>query len=306
MKISLILCTHNPRMDYLQRVLGALQGQSLSKSEWELLVIDNRSTDPLAQRLDLRWHPHGQVVREERVGLALARLCGIAHSRGEIIVFVDDDNVLDPAYLAECLNIAKDWSQLGTWGGAIVPEFEVQPPDHLRPHLKMLALREVTQPRWSNVWDCKDAEPWGAGLCVRRRAALAYRDFYEKSSIRIDGRSGKLLSAGEDSEINFVTCSLGLGMGVFPTLKVLHLIPERRLKEAYLAGIAQGLETSSILLFYKWGGKNPESPFSPLNVLRLAKHGLLERGLERRLYFAKYRGRIAATRILRSTGTKHK
>src|SRR5208337_1906590 len=99
MKISLILCTHNPRMDYLQRVLGALRGQSLSKSEWELLVIDNRSTDPLAQRLDLCWHPHGQVVREELVGLALARLCGIDHSRGEIIVFVDDDNVLDPAYL---------------------------------------------------------------------------------------------------------------------------------------------------------------------------------------------------------------
>ena len=300
MKTSLILCTHNPRMDYLQRALAALRDQTLPKSEWELLVIDNRSTDPLANRLNLGWHPQGRIVREEEIGLARARLCGIKESRGEVLVFSDDDNVLDPGYLAEGLRIAEAWPRLGAWGGSIVPEFEVQPPDHLRPHLKMLALREVTQPRWANVWDCKDAEPWGAGLCIRRRAALAYCDFYEKSRIRIDGRSGKLLSAGEDSEISFVTCSLGLGMGVFPSLKVVHLIPSRRLDEAYLAGIAQGLETSSILLFYKWGDNHPGSPFSPLNILRLLKHCLLKHGIERRLYVAKYRGRIAADKIIRS------
>ena len=304
MKLSLIICTHNPRGDYLQRVLGALQDQTLPKSEWELIVVDNHSDDPLANRVDLNWHPHGRTVREDKIGLSRARLRGIMESRGEVLVFADDDNVFDPGYLAESLSIGETWPQLGTWGGSIVPEFEVPPAHRLRPHLNMLALREVTHPRWSNVWNCKDAEPWGAGLCVRRRCALSYCDSYEKSDLRIDGRTGKLLSAGEDSEISFVACSLGMGMGVFPSLKVVHLIPARRLQDAYLAGVAQGLETSSVLLFYKWGGIRPGSPFSPLKIMRLLKHCLLDRGIERRLHVAQYLGQVAAARIIRSQAPK--
>jgi glycosyltransferase involved in cell wall biosynthesis len=305
MKISVIICTHNPRLDYLQRVLSALQSQTLPKSDWELLVIDNQSTEFLEKRVDLAWHPCGRVVREEKLGLALARLCGIAQSHGEILVFVDDDNVLAADYLSECRRIAQDWPQLGVWGGSIVPELEVQPRADLLPHLQYLALREVTQPRWSNVWDCKDAEPWGAGLCVRRPAALAYQRYYhQESHLLICGRAGTSLLSGEDSELCFVVCGMGLGMGLFPSLKVLHLIPKRRLTETYLARIAEGLETSSWLLFFKWAGRHPGPPFSPLSLLRLLKHFLLDRGIERRLYLAKYRGRLAAARIIRASDQK--
>ena len=146
MKISVSLCTHNPRMDYLNRVLLGCRNQTLPFSEWELLLIDNACTEPLAARFDIAWHPGGRIIREETLGLAYARLRGISKSRGEVLVFVDDDNVLNADYLAKSLRIAAEWPTLGAWGGSIAPEFEVSPPVHLMPYLKVLALREVTEP----------------------------------------------------------------------------------------------------------------------------------------------------------------
>jgi glycosyltransferase involved in cell wall biosynthesis len=97
--VSVIVCTHNPRQEYLTRVLAALRVQTLPTAGWELLVIDNASKEPVAGRFDLSWHPHGRHVREDELGLTPARLRWIAEARAELLVFVDDDNVLDPDYL---------------------------------------------------------------------------------------------------------------------------------------------------------------------------------------------------------------
>src|SRR5580658_6827083 len=95
-EITVIVCTHNPRPDYLRRVLDGLNGQSFPKDRWEFLLIDNASKTPLAGTWDLSWHPNGRHVREEELGLTPARLRGIRETAGQQIVFVDDDNILDP------------------------------------------------------------------------------------------------------------------------------------------------------------------------------------------------------------------
>src|SRR5712691_6902938 len=98
---SVIICTHNPRMDYLARVLTALKEQTRSKELWELLFIDNASDEPLAGRVYLSWQPNAKHVRETAIGLTSARIRGINESRGNLLVFVDDDNVLDRDYLEQ-------------------------------------------------------------------------------------------------------------------------------------------------------------------------------------------------------------
>src|ERR1700722_2249773 len=100
--VSVIICSHNPRENYLRRVLDALRAQTLPAQEWELLLVDNASTEPLAGRFDLSWHPNARHVREEKTGLTPARLRGIAEANGELLVFVDDDNVLRSDYLQAC------------------------------------------------------------------------------------------------------------------------------------------------------------------------------------------------------------
>ncbi len=300
MKVSVIICAFNPRMAALERVLAALRGQTLPLTDWELLLIDNASTEPLSQRVDLAWHPHARIVREDRLGVAIARARGFSESCGELVVMVDDDNVLDPGYLEQGLKIAAEWPQLGAWGGSCVPEFEVPPPEHLRPYLWLLALREVEEPRWTLQWSDQDAEPWGAGMCIRRRAALAYAEQQAHAPFRITGRTGNTFStgSGEDTEICYVVCSLGLGMGIFPSLRLVHMIPRQRLDEQHLVRIAESVNISSMLLFLKWAGQRPASPFAPLALSRLVKGLLFRRGVDRRMAWATYHAKVVVRRII--------
>jgi glycosyltransferase involved in cell wall biosynthesis len=264
---SVVICTHNSRADHLDRTLDALRRQTLPLQDWELLLVDNASKIPLASGRDLSWHPNARHVLETQLGLSRARAQGIAEAAADLIVFVDDDNVLNETYLVETLRIARDCPFLGAWGaGCIQGEFEVEPLESLR---SWLPVRESAVPRWSNLAGSyllgespDEAIPWGAGLCIRRELAIAYREFCDQSSIYITDRHGASLVGGGDTEIAFVCCSRGLGVGVFPELKLTHLIPRHRVSDQYLARFAEGTCLSNTLLRYNWQHKAPHSPFS--------------------------------------------
>src|SRR5437867_3346180 len=66
--ISVIVCTHNPRRDYLDRTLAALAAQTFRKDRWDLLLVDNASQEPL--RCELSWHARARQVGEATLGLA--------------------------------------------------------------------------------------------------------------------------------------------------------------------------------------------------------------------------------------------
>lgn len=125
MQLSVIICTHNPRQDYLRRTLDALQTQTLASKRWELLLVDNASNESLSKAWDLSWHPQARHIREDELGLTPARVRGIKESSGELLVFVDDDNVLASDYLERALAIHIGRPQVGAFGaGKILGEFE--------------------------------------------------------------------------------------------------------------------------------------------------------------------------------------
>jgi glycosyltransferase involved in cell wall biosynthesis len=303
MLISLIICTHNPRPHYLRRVLDALRAQTLPVDKWELLVIDNASDEPLTvDNCALGWHPQPRIVREERFGMALARLRGMQEAAAEILVFVGDDNVLAPNYLANALRLGREWPVLGVWGsGSITPEFEVPPPDQLNKYLHMLALRDVQMPLWTNVSSI-EAMPWGAGQCLRSRVALAYREHFEKSIVKINSANSRgkpPFHGGEDVEIGYVACSFGLGIGVFPELKLVHLIPKERLNEDYIVRLLEGVSVSNVLLDYDWRGRGAPNPLGGvLGVPRMIRNLLRRKSFERRLYVAELRGQLRARALI--------
>src|SRR5215472_13106955 len=99
--VSVVICTHNPREDYLKRVLEALQVQTLPIEQWELLLVDNASKESLDGKWDLTWHPKARCIRENQLGLTPARLRGIREAHADVLVFVDDDNLLASDYLEQ-------------------------------------------------------------------------------------------------------------------------------------------------------------------------------------------------------------
>ena len=307
-EITLVICSHNPRPEHFKRVLDAVRQQSLPIDMWELIVVDNRSDVPLAARWDSSWHPHGRHVTENELGLAAARRRAVNEASSNLLVFVDDDNILDLHYLRETIKIANNYPFLGIWGSAAIhPEFEIEPDPRLERLLPYLALRDVNTVHWSNYLPCHDATPWGAGLCVRSNVGRAYCDHYEKSSVRISGRRGNELLSGDDLEFSYVATTMGFGVGIFPELKLSHLIPKERVSLSYLLKIVEGTTVSNLLLAYKWDGREPVRMSRMLALLSLLKNALLLDGIDRQIYLARRRAAIAAETFIsnsRSDETK--
>jgi glycosyltransferase involved in cell wall biosynthesis len=252
--ISVIICTHNPREDYLRRTLDALEAQTLPKDKWELLLIDNASKESLADKWDLSWHSQAYYIREEELGLTPARLRGIQESKGGALVFVDDDNVLDPQYLENALHILDQNKCLGCIGaGLIRPEFEHEPDPMIRPYCNSLALREIFKPEWSNIPQ-EANRPYGAGLVVDAKVAKKYLEVVSSCIIRkaLDRTGNSLLSGGDD-EFSFVACEMNMGVGVFPQLQLVHLIPKRRIELEYLLKVTEGHGYSRAILLRERG-----------------------------------------------------
>ena len=248
-QLSVCICTHNPRKDYLERTLESLARQTLPKNEWELLIIDNASSKPVKECISLDWHPHARHICEEKIGLTMARLRAIAETETPLLLFVDDDNVLSEDYLVNLLELQRKMPFIGCFGaGVLEPEYEEQPREELQQLIPMLALRTISIDKWSNVAG-DGITPWGAGLSVRRDIAIEYAKLVSDCSIRKAlGRSGGALLSGEDDEISWVACTMGYGKGLFVSLRLKHLISSNRVKKTYLLKIAKGHAFSRKLL----------------------------------------------------------
>lgn len=110
---SVIICSHNPRKDYLNRTILGLKAQTFPKEEWKLLLVDNASDEILSKIFDLSWHPNSRHVREGELGLTAARLRGIKESKSELLVFVDDDNILKADYLERVSKTSQENPRIG-------------------------------------------------------------------------------------------------------------------------------------------------------------------------------------------------
>ncbi len=273
MNLSVILCTHNPRSDFLSRTLATLRAQTLPLTDWEFVLIDNHSKTPFASTVDLSWHPRARVIREDELGLTPARLRGIAETTGELLLFVDDDNLLQPDYLAHALAIARETPDLGAFSGSSLGEFETAPASWAQPYLCYLALRTVTTAAHTRACDY-NLVPMGAGLCVHRRVATTYATYVKNDPRRRElDRRGNALTSGGDSDLAFTAIDLGLQIGIDPRLSLKHLMPSGRVELAYLARISEAIATSSPIVLALHGVK-PTRPSTNLIARLLAAYRL--------------------------------
>jgi glycosyltransferase involved in cell wall biosynthesis len=258
--VSVIICAHNPRPDFLRRVLDSLKVQTLPKDQWELLLIDNASKEPLAATWDLSWHPLGRHIREDELGLTAARLRGIRESVGELLVFVDDDNVLAADYVGTALNLSLSNKCLGAYGGNIVGEFETPPESWIGIMFSIFAIVDVKHAHWqcSPGTSAQLMAPCGSGMVIRKTVATYWAKMSTNDPLRRGlGRKGASLAGSEDIDMSLCACVLGLAVGRFPQLQLTHLIAARRLKREYLLRLAEDATFSDAILHYIWDGRVP-------------------------------------------------
>jgi glycosyltransferase involved in cell wall biosynthesis len=227
--ISLCVCTHNPRQDVFTRCLDSLAAQDIPADGLELVIVDNRSNVPLdAEMLGLTKFPFpARVVREERLGLTQARLRALAETRGDILIFADDDNLLDPSYARAAREFFADNPRAGAASGRSIPEFEEPPPAWCDYELQVsLALRDLGDE--SRILTGVVA-PLGAGLTIRRTAF----EQAKQAPFILGDRRGTELSSGGDSEVCHRLRIFGWELWYASPLKLTHVIGKSRLSVAY-------------------------------------------------------------------------
>lgn len=271
--LTTIICSHDPRPDYLARTIDSLRRQSLRTTSWELLLVDNASSPDLSGWSDkLSWHPKARIIREPKLGLTPARIRGIRESAGDIIVFIDDDNVLSPDYLQTARDLFSREERLGTAGGRIVGEFEIAPRPWAVPHLQSLAIRDFDEPpsQGTNTdGRINNYVPCGAGMVVRADVARSYADGLGQGSSRILlDRTGNNLIGGGDMDISYEARALGYYTTFEPSLRLTHLIPRSRLTLRYLARLLYSVRRSDVLLAGLRGREVPRMRL-PASVVKL-------------------------------------
>src|SRR5207237_3386460 len=121
-----------------------------------------------------------RVVNEPRPGQIHARCCGIREAAADLLVFVDDDNHLDPDYLERAVNIAAQNQSLGAFGGVSRLLTDVRPPEWMTPLLAYIAVRDYgPEVITSNENQWGKWEPIGAGMVVRKSVGGAFVNLLE-------------------------------------------------------------------------------------------------------------------------------
>jgi glycosyltransferase involved in cell wall biosynthesis len=286
-------------------VLASLRGQTLPAEQWEFLLVDNASNQLLAEIWDISWHSRGRHIREDELGLTAGRLRGIQESSGKLLVFVDDDNLLAPDFLEQAKAISARFPVMGVFGAGILePEFEVQPPPELRSRLNLMALRSAASARWTK--DARDAQcrPWGAGLCVTRHVANLYCQFVaDLGIIAVLDRRGRRLFSGGDDLFSRVAARAGLWFGVFPELRITHLIPAGRLHQHYLLRLIHDHALSHGVLAYMLDAVQPRR-IDVIRYVHLLLHATKNGLFSMRCQWAASRGMDGAAQFISANRLK--
>lgn len=300
MKLTVAICTRNPRVDYLAAVLAALAAQTLPRTDWELLIIDSASDHPLSTTLTLPAGLSARFVRVDVSGIVQARFAAITAAAAPLLLFLDDDNVPRSDFLAHGIALAADWPALGCWGPAtILARCETPPSPALAAQLSRMACCAHPTDRWSNTLD---VIPPGAGLFVRRTIARAYVDFAQADSRRqLVGESADRLFRGDDTDLVFFIVKSGLGAGQFRALSLIHLLPARRLTEDYIVRLVHAAAGSAVFINFLWGVAPPRESRLDRFVYRLKS--LRFRGLNRRIAQAHRAGEAEARDLIATLPT---
>ncbi|HSN59661.1 MAG TPA: glycosyltransferase, partial [Ferruginibacter sp.] len=124
-EISLVICTYN-RCRYLPEAFESINRQTLSPEKFELIVIDNNSTDETAlithQFIASNPQLNVRYCFEENKGLSFARNRGVKEANSAIVNYVDDDAVLSPGYLKAMLLFFQAYPNAAGAGGKVIPK----------------------------------------------------------------------------------------------------------------------------------------------------------------------------------------
>jgi glycosyltransferase involved in cell wall biosynthesis len=225
--VSVIIPTFN-RSARLEATVESFTGQSYPAERFEIVIVDNASTDDtreVAARLTHRF-PNVRRMVEKRRGAHYARNAGATVSVGEILYFTDDDMIADPDLLAAIVKPFSLGEDVGSATGRVLPIWETEPPAWVLEHCRNALLSLIDRGEDLIV---SDEDP---GVFSCHQAIL--RDvFFRAGGFNPDTNAGEFVGDNETG-LNIKVRKLGYRFAYVGEAVIRHVIPASRMTQAYL------------------------------------------------------------------------
>ena len=265
--LTAIICTYN-RARYVGKLLESIAANDLAKTEYELLLVDNNCTDNTREVCEAFAAAHPDVLfrytTEPEQGLSAAKNRGIKEAKGDIIVYIDDDALVDPWYLRTYAEWFATHPETMACGGPIEPLYETSEPDWMTPYTKALLTA------WMNYGEKVREYPRGrypgGGNAAYRKEVFEQVGGFNTAL----GRKGGNLMGSEEKDIFDKMHTLNMQILYLPEPVLHHCIPQAKLEKPYFdrltlqMGISERQRTLAISKFkyikrlfseaVKWGG----------------------------------------------------
>ncbi|MBD2167456.1 glycosyltransferase family 2 protein [Calothrix membranacea FACHB-236] len=225
----------------LPKILDKLYNQTgIERLRWEIIIVDNNSSDDTNQVImnyQKIWHLNIQLryFMEPEQGAAYARLRAVKEAKGELVAFLDDDNLPAPDWVAAAYAFSIDHPQAGAWSGQIHGDFEVTPPENFEKIKGFLAIQE----RGNQAHLFKPDRlilPPGAAFVIRKKV---WSDNVPQRPA-LSGKLPGLFIQGDDYEPLLYIHYAGWEIWYNPAMHTYHQIPSWRLEKKYLLTLARG------------------------------------------------------------------
>lgn len=233
--VSVVICTRNRARQLAEVLDSATQLEVPDGLRWELLVVDNGSSDDteavirgFADRLPVRY------AREDTPGLSNARNQGVRAARGAYLCWTDDDVRMDRRWLAAYVEAFRRHPEAAVFGGRVLPRLEGggAPQWFIDEHLKYpiaspMAYRDLGDEELALSFT-GNRVPYGANFAVR--TAEQRQALYDPEL----GVSPTHKRLGEEVDALYRMMKAGATGWWVPGSRVHHLIPPGRQTAAYI------------------------------------------------------------------------
>lgn len=230
MKLSIIICTYN-RAKYIRPLLDSIVANDLPKQDYEIILVDNNCTDNTREICCTFASDHADVMFrytiEPQQGLSAARNKGIKEATGDILVYIDDDAIVDTWYLRTITEYMDKNHDCMACGGPIYPLYETQEPDWMTRWTKELLTAYMYFGDKVRVYP-GERYPGGGNAAYRAQV------FEEVGLFNTDlGRKGDSLMGAEEKDIFDKMRSRGWRPVYLPKMILHHIIPQKKLEKDY-------------------------------------------------------------------------
>lgn len=236
-KVSAVICSYN-RARFIINAVDSLFAQDYDKHLYEVIVVDNNSTDNTVALLAAYKAAHPDLnfsyYVETQQGVAHTRTRCATEAQGEIVAYLDDDSTAQPGWLSSIASFFDAHQAAWSVGGKITPKFLTGIPDWYSKYFFGLVGNFDQGPNIKKLTGAR--YPCGANMAFRKKV------FDEIGYFNTDlGRKGKGLLANEEKDIYLRILAHHHDVYYLPHVEVLHSVEANKFDKAYVRRHSMGI-----------------------------------------------------------------